>query len=40
MLAGVGSLEGTLFSNGQNTRLSLADVKILASGVVVLIYQF
>jgi dihydrofolate reductase len=39
MLAGVGTTNDMIFSEGLNTRLSLIDVKRLGSGVVLLSYQ-
>jgi dihydrofolate reductase len=39
MLAGVGTLDDMLFSEGLNQRLALADVKALSSGVVLLTYR-
>jgi len=38
-LAGVGTVDDMLISDGLNTRLTLLDVKRLASGVVILSYQ-
>ena len=40
MLAGVGTLDDMIFSEGLNERLSLAGVQTLASGIVVLSYRF
>jgi dihydrofolate reductase len=40
MLAGVGTTDDMLLSDGLNERLSLADVQMLGSGVVVLSYRF
>jgi dihydrofolate reductase len=39
MLAGVGTLSDTLFSEGLNERLTLLDARTLSSGVVVLSYR-
>jgi dihydrofolate reductase len=39
MLAGVGTPDDMIFSEGLNTRLALIDVKRLGSGVVLLSYQ-
>jgi len=39
MLAGVGTPSDMLISDGLNTRLTLLDVKTLASGVVILSYR-
>jgi dihydrofolate reductase len=39
MLAGVGTPSDMLISDGLNVRLTLADVKTLSSGVVILSYQ-
>jgi len=39
VLAGVGTPSDMLISDGLNTRLTLADVKTLSSGVVILSYR-
>jgi len=39
MLAGVGTTDDMLFSDGLNTRLTLLDVRTLRSGVVLLRYE-
>ena len=39
MLAGVGSTDDMIFSEGLNTRLTLLDVRRFGSGVVILTYQ-
>jgi len=39
MLAGAGTLDDMLISDGLNARLALLDVKTLASGVVILSYR-
>jgi hypothetical protein len=39
MLAGVGGPNDILISDGLNKRLSLLDVKVLTSGLVILSYR-